>query len=366
MNWFVVHEGLLFKFQLVIPRGQIVSLVNQEHVENGHFGAKKYLAWLQQFYYFPKMQERFRRIIAGCKLWQLSKISPRCAGKMHSIIPSSPNELVCTDMVGPLPMSRGGVTFLLVFVDVFTKHVVCAALKRATTKAIINVLVNGYIPNVGKPLYILSDNRTQYFSKLWVGKLRELDIKCVHASVYFPQGNPTERVNREIGRLLRTFCHNQHQNWAAMVKDVENYLNNVVHDSTSYTPNELHFGKSRANNFIKNINFPSSRQFETNFYVIVLARERLLSKDEKRRARHEQVKNIINFKPGDNVLVLNQERTSALNKEIKKLFLLYKGPYQAKRISGPNSYELCDVSGETGGIHNVVNLKKFVEPIEIL
>lgn len=212
-----------------------------------------------------------------------------------------------------------GVMFVLVFVDMLTKYVMCVALKKATTKAIMKVLTNKYIPNVGKPKCILSDKGTQY----------------------------TSTSTR-----------------ATMVKNVECYLNNVTHDSTGYTPNELHFGQIRINNFIKKINFPNLEEKGSD--VIVLAQDRLRSKAEKRRARHDRLKNITRFKLGDKVLVCNHERSSAINKEIKKLFLLFKGPYIIKRIVGPNSYELCDVSGESMGIHNVVNIKNFVEPISML
>lgn len=61
-KWFIVHEGLLFKrtanpashFQLIIPKCQTISLVDQEHIENGHYGAKKKFSLFETVLLFPQ------------------------------------------------------------------------------------------------------------------------------------------------------------------------------------------------------------------------------------------------------------------------------------------------------------------------
>lgn len=55
---------------------------------------------------------------------------------MNSVVVNKPGKLICVDLMGPLPPSRGGVTQLLVVLDAFTKFVRLYTLKRAKTKNI--------------------------------------------------------------------------------------------------------------------------------------------------------------------------------------------------------------------------------------
>ncbi|KAG5879083.1 hypothetical protein JTB14_006351 [Gonioctena quinquepunctata] len=157
-----------------------------------------------------------RQIVAACDLCQKAECSPESRGLLNPIITEKPGELVCLDMIGPLPQGRGGVIQISVIVDAFSKFVKLYALRRATSKAILNEISKDYIPNVQKPECILSDNATQFTSELWKITLGELGIRIKHISVYFPAGNITERYNEEIGRLLWSYCNEKHTKWPTL------------------------------------------------------------------------------------------------------------------------------------------------------
>lgn len=112
-----------------------------------------------------------------------SKVANISQGCMHCIVPDKPGRLLCMDLMGPLPPSRGGVR-----------------LKRATTQSILNKVFKNYFCHVKMPEAILSDNDTQITSKLRKSKLLTVGVKCEFTSIYSPQGNPTERCNKEISR----------------------------------------------------------------------------------------------------------------------------------------------------------------------
>ncbi|KAF2890253.1 hypothetical protein ILUMI_15920, partial [Ignelater luminosus] len=177
---------------------------------------------------------REEQLRAACDLCQKTKIPRAIEGKMHHVISERPNDILCLDLMGPLPVSRGGATQLLVTVDAFRKFVKLYPLRRATTKAILNKLRNDYFPNYGTPQKILSDNGTQFRSQTWISVLESANIKHICTCVYHPQGNMTERVNREIGRILRAFCHTKHTKWATMTAQVEVWLNQAVHKNAEY------------------------------------------------------------------------------------------------------------------------------------
>ncbi|OXU16381.1 hypothetical protein TSAR_000083 [Trichomalopsis sarcophagae] len=79
---------------------------------------------------------------------------------------SKPNELVSVDFFGPLPRSIGGVQYIFVVQDVFSKLITLYPIKRATTKICLIKLTQNYFDKVGKPERILSDHVTKVFRNL--------------------------------------------------------------------------------------------------------------------------------------------------------------------------------------------------------
>jgi transposase InsO family protein len=131
---------------------------------------------------------------------------------MLSILPEEPLQIVSLDLMGPLPRGQGGLKYIVAFMDIFSKYIKLYPVKRATTEIIIKKSTQSYIPQVGKMKKILTDNGTQFTSNKWKDKLQELNIKPVFTTTYHPEGNPVERANRKIGRILRTYCYDKHTN----------------------------------------------------------------------------------------------------------------------------------------------------------
>ena len=84
---------------------------------------------------------------------------------------NGPNNLVTVDFFGPLPRRRGGVEYIFVVLDAFSKLVRLYAMKRATTQMAVKKIIEKYIPECGKPQRILSDNGTQFTAHKWRQKL---------------------------------------------------------------------------------------------------------------------------------------------------------------------------------------------------
>nr|CAI5850546.1 unnamed protein product [Callosobruchus analis] len=207
---------------------------------------------------------------------------------------------------------------------------------------------------------ILSDNATIFHAKLWKRELEGLSIKVSHTSVYFPEGNITERVNREIGRMLRAFCYEKHTKWAQYLGQIESCLNEVVHESTGFSPKFLHFGIQTNSRMCEFINPPpnsDARQELTSMWV--LAHKKLMTKAERKRTKRQGGLEVV-FKEGDAVLVRQHPLSSAEDSIIKKFCLLYEGPFWVSKVINPNCYEVTDSNGLFAGRHNVKNLKKYI------
>ena len=71
---------------------------------------------------------------------------------------------------------------------------------------------------------------------------------------------------------------------------------------------------------------------------IRLANESLLTKGERRKRKHDEKGKWVKYEIGQLVLVRRHDLSSAQDKEIKKFFLLYEGPYEIVEIKMNNAY----------------------------
>lgn len=212
-----------------------------------------------------------------------------------------------------------------------------------------------------KPKCILSDNGTQFRAKEWSKTLTEVGIKCKFISIYFPEGNLTERYNKEVGRMLRSYCHDKHTRWPTMLEFVERCLNNALNESTGYRPEYLQFGTVPNHKITEYVSFPTGCLEEPPVLadVWLMVGDRLKKRAEKRAARHNSRVKPVVFNVGDQVLVRSHALSSSENHSIKKFFLLYEGPYTVSRVSGPNSYIIADNDGKDLSKQNIKNLKPY-------
>ena len=93
---------------------------------------------------------------------------------------------------------------------------------------------------------------------------------------------------------------------------------------------------------------------------IRLANENLLTKGERRKQRHDAKGKWIKYEVGQLVLVKRHDLSSAQDKEIKKFFLLYEGPYEVVEVKMQNAYVLRNTATqEIVGTQNATNLKLY-------
>ncbi|KAL1005460.1 hypothetical protein UPYG_G00059420 [Umbra pygmaea] len=65
---------------------------------------------------------------------------------------------------------------------------------------------------------IVSDRGPQFTSRVWRSFMERLGVVVSLTSGYHPQSNwQTERTNQEIGRFLRSYCHDSQGDWADML-----------------------------------------------------------------------------------------------------------------------------------------------------
>lgn len=122
------------------------------------------------------MGRAVRQIIRACDTCQRVKVRNFSTnGLPQPIITEQVGELAAVDFFGPLSKSQGGVAYVFVVVELFSKYVQLFALKRATAAAAIKKIIDNVLP-LYKPKKLLSDHGSQFTSKICFSRLEEQGI----------------------------------------------------------------------------------------------------------------------------------------------------------------------------------------------
>jgi transposase InsO family protein len=340
------------------------EVIKFTHVSLGHQGTEKCMAQIAQTFYIQSLGQKVRKLISRCDICQRVKHPNRSyATESRSHLPSEAGVLCATDLYGPLPIGRGGVRYILVILDVFSKYVKLYALKAATAKACVNKMVGHYVANVIKPKRILSDNGIQFASSLWRRKLTELGIEPIYVPVRFPEANPAERYMREIGKFCKIYCSQNHRKWPDLLSHIEGWLNGTVSDSTGYTPVELMEGKSRPDLFHKFLTKRAEEvpPNETTAEKAVKAFLRMKNKADRRNRRRKVGTTKWDPLVGDQVLVKRQVNSDGAAGQTSKFTPMFHGPFKIVKMTPPAMYEVESADGKTRGVFHKQAMKAYIQ-----
>ncbi|CAI6369543.1 unnamed protein product [Macrosiphum euphorbiae] len=191
--------------------------------------------------------------------------------------------------------------------------------------------------------------------------MQGLKITNLHTTIYHPESNPVERANREIGRLLRTYCHKQHTNWLKWLDNVEYWINHTTHTTTGYTPTYIMFGEKTKLSISKLVVFPKHEDLKKPPDIIQIVMKRSKKQADLRNAYKDRDKRFPQYNVGDQILIKEHRLSSAEDKETHKLFLIYHGPYQIQAVHNNNT-----VTIQINGSHRTINfknIKRYYKPV---
>ncbi|CAB0043876.1 unnamed protein product [Trichogramma brassicae] len=151
---------------------------------------------------------------------------------------------VASDVMGPLPRSKGGFKYIVVFQDLFTKYIEVRALRSANSVTIGKAFEELILNRWGCPKYLLTDNGTEYVNNSMKKRMNELGIIQTTIAPYHAQANPVERVNRTIKTMMSIYVENNHKLWDVYLNEFAFAINTIPNSSTKYSPAYLNFGRN--------------------------------------------------------------------------------------------------------------------------
>ena len=153
---------------------------------------------------WPGINSDVRRWTRSCVQCQRAKVQRHTKTPLTSFpTPDSRFDVIHIDLVGPLPPSRG-FTYLLTYVDRFTRWPEAIPLTSITSDAVAQAFLSGWISRFGVPSTIVTDRGRQFESHLWSNLMTLLGSKRSRTTAYHPQANGTvERFHRQLKAALK-------------------------------------------------------------------------------------------------------------------------------------------------------------------
>ena len=349
-------------YRIVVPDIYVDRLIREIHNVYGHIGSQKVVKLVEEAFYISNLRHKVTKNLARCESCQVNKNWNRsCQAPMKNIIVDKPSKLLSVDFYGNLPTSTGGVKYIFVTIDAFSKFVKLYPIKKANTNIVLYKLLNDYFPKYRKPEEIICDHGSQFTSSKWIETLEKEGIKIHFSAVRHPQSNIVERVNKELGNFFRTFVNNKHTGWFDYVNLIETIINETYHDSIGCTPLELHLNKKPTRIWEKYLNFGKIEliNYETK---IMLAKDRIQKRAKKRKNKNDEKKKnlFITFKENDLVYLKANNVSNLEKKVIDKFFSIYIGPFRVKKIVYDYTYILVDpITNIEKGLYNINDLKPY-------
>ena len=375
--------------RIVVPNDDIIreKLIYEFHDTpmSGHIGREKTYAALSERYYWRRMYKHVQRYVRSCAICQTVKSAPSNAAPLHSLpVPSECWTDVGLDYIFGFPTDRHRRNGILVFVDRLSKMVhLIPCSKNIDAKQSAHHFINHVFKHHGMPDRLVSDRDPRFTGTFWKEVFQRLGTKLNMSTASHPESDgQTERANRVLEDMLRSFCAKFPSEWSSLLPLVEFAINNAVHASTGYTPFYVnHLRNPRVPATLstndesgvaaESDSLPAVDDFlTTRRAVLRFIRDNMADAQDKQKQaadRHGR-RQIAKFAKGELVLLSTRELPAdAMSKHMQhtttKLYPRFIGPFKVIDQAGTNAYRL-DLPSHFSRVHPVFYvglLKAFVD-----
>ncbi|GFW60485.1 hypothetical protein TNCV_943521 [Trichonephila clavipes] len=285
---------------------------------------------------------------------------------LQTLVPAQRFETLAIDLFGPLPESKDGKRWILIYEDCTTKWVELFALPNATAKECAITLIEEVLLRYGIPRRLISDNGTQFVSAVMQQICYLLNIHQSLIPVYHPQAIPVERKNRNLKPRLAILVQNKHDCWLEKLPFIRFALNTAKCETTGQTAAFLNFGRElrtpsevvngtrvviHNDNFVPDITpyLKKFAKFSTQTREVVEEQQdsRKFYADKKRKAAPT-------YQPGEQIFVASHPLSNAAQGRSAKLMPRRDGLYVILTQRSPSYYEIAslDNPGEPLGVYH--------------
>uniref|UniRef100_A0A2N9F3W1 Uncharacterized protein n=1 Tax=Fagus sylvatica TaxID=28930 RepID=A0A2N9F3W1_FAGSY len=381
-RFWVSKEGQLYKrsfagpYLLCVHPDKVRDFLFEIHegICGSHTGGRS-LAHraLSQGYWWPYMQADALKYVQECdKCQRFAPMIHQPARELNPLSSPWPFAQWGLDIVGPLPRAPGNRKFLITATDYFTKWIEAEPLSNIRDVDTKCFLWKSIITRFGIPWAVISDNGTQFESKLFKGFCSDLSIRNFFSSPGYPQSNgQAEASNKVVLSGIKRKLEAAKGRWVEELPSILWTYRTTVRKSTNETPFALAFGVEAV--IPLEIGMPTIRT--TEFAVQTnednlrrdldlveerreLAVVRLAAYQQRLKREHNKNVKTRTFRIGD--LVLRKVMANTRRPNEGKLGPNWEGPYKVLSQAGHGAYRLEDLNGKAiPRPWNTCNLRKY-------
>ena len=346
-------NGLLYwKHKLCIPRGPIRNFILSEVHDAptaGHLGQDKTVSKAALRYHWPSLAADVREYVRTCPKCQRNKVLNRKkAGLLRPLqIAERKWGSVSMDFIMPLPKSRSENDAVLVCVDRLSKTAVfIPTTQQVTAHQVAYLYTKEVYRHYGAPDELISDRDPRFTSEFWEELCKILGVKLCRSTSYHPQSDgQTERMNRTLEEMIRSYVAPNNENWDEILVDLEFAYNNSLNAVTGSTPFFLNYGQHPKT--MTEILFPTHQQSSAaNYLKCILvavkhAKECIAKANSRSKHYADNKRREEEFEVSDEVLLSTENLQLPNPKSCTPKFLpKYIGPFPVIQRFGKVNYKL--------------------------
>ena len=352
----IVHSGVLCRqfqptdnapggLQTVIPEALRTEVLADFHEGpmGGHLGVDKTFSRLRERFYWPGYHRDVQDWCRNCGTCASRKTpAPKARAPLKPIVTSYPLQLVAMDIMGPLPESTAGNSYILVVADYFTRYTEAYPIPNQEAITVATKLVDEFFFRFSPPEQLHSDQGRNFESSIITEVCKLLGIEKSRTTPYHPQSDGlVERFNRTLLDMLATAVTDHPFEWEQHLRRLCLAYNTSIHPTTGHSPFSLMFGRQARMpvDIMLGTTVPSSSTIPR--YVATLrssletayahVREHMGHQLEQQKKQYDLKTSGCPFKCGDLVWL---HSTVVPRGKSKKLHRPWTGPYRVvKKLS---------------------------------
>ena len=229
--------------QRLVPVKWQMELWGHIHgIECRHLSYEKVYDMLSRNYYWYGMSTDLLSWCRACVTCQKAKPGiGRGREPLKQDYTSRRNQRVGMDLVGTLPTTGNGNTYIMVMQDYYTKWVEITPLPNKKAVTVAQSILATWVCRWGCPEALHSDQGNEFDAVVIHEMCDLLGIKKTRTLPFNPPSNGmVERTNRTLKGLLRQMAtENFMVSWDTKLPLAMMAINNVIHSTTGFTPFRL-------------------------------------------------------------------------------------------------------------------------------
>ncbi len=210
-NDYEVVDGVLFKklrssdktqameMRVVVPLVLTHEVLHDCHniPSSAHFGIHHTYSRVASHYFWHGLYQDVRNWCLSCIECQQRKGHLHELGLPQSFRSSGFMQVLGADFLGPLPVTRKGNRYILVFTDLWSKFVEVFAVPQCDAVTVANIFYHEIVCRMGAPQALLTDRGKAFIGEVMKRIKKLLGTATLRTSGYHPQTNgQTERFNQ--------------------------------------------------------------------------------------------------------------------------------------------------------------------------